>query len=348
MDRFNNLQGLRALGFLFIFLNHCYWLISKTKPFDFGARGVEIFFVLSGFLIAYHYSDKNLPGSWKDSWAFMIQKLKKFYVLHIITFLVMLVYLSYKFYLAGRIPYGNWSTFTSYAVLNITLLKSWYRPAAFSFNGVSWFLSSIIFMYFLTPKTIRFFKGRKYSEHVILFVFLLAIKFILDTWGYKIVHAPDFFSWYLNPAYRFLDFLLGYASCLVLYKDKFNSSLYLPPQKIISAIQLITLLIYLFACYFFNRLWLPAPFILLTLLLIYTCTIKNGIINYFLGNPLVVHLGNISFELFLIHKVVIDILASRIALYFSHYLTIGILFCICILLAELLHRKKIHQLIIMH
>lgn len=26
-------------------------------------------------------------------------------------------------------------------VLNITLLKSWYFPSAFSFNGVTWFLS---------------------------------------------------------------------------------------------------------------------------------------------------------------------------------------------------------------
>lgn len=35
--------------FLSYFLNHAGWLLWKTKYFDFGARGVEIFFVLSGF-----------------------------------------------------------------------------------------------------------------------------------------------------------------------------------------------------------------------------------------------------------------------------------------------------------
>lgn len=35
-----------------IFLNHAGWLISDTKYFDFGARGVEIFFILSGYMMA--------------------------------------------------------------------------------------------------------------------------------------------------------------------------------------------------------------------------------------------------------------------------------------------------------
>jgi len=345
MDKFNNLQGLRALGFIFIFLNHCFWLISKTKPFDFGARGVEIFFVLSGFLIAYHYSDKNLPSSWKDSWTFMMQKLKKFYVLHMITFIVMLVYFLNKFFTKGVIQYGDWQTFTFNAFLNITLLKAWYRPSAFSFNGVTWFLSAILFMYFLTPKTINFFKGRKYSENVIIFFCLLTLKFVLDTFTYKIIHTPFFFSWYQDPAYRFLDFLLGYASCLVLYKTDFTSPLY-PSKKIVSALQLISLLVYLYACYLFNKLWLPAPFILLTLLVIYSCTFKTGILNGLLGNPIAVHLGNISFELYIVHQVVINLCAGRIVKYIGPMSTMAICFIVSILFAEFFHWDKIRKYII--
>lgn len=73
-----SIQGLRFLGFLMIFLNHSYWLFAKNKWFDFGARGVEIFFVLSGFLMAYHYGNKEVAYDLKSSIRYMLRKEKNF------------------------------------------------------------------------------------------------------------------------------------------------------------------------------------------------------------------------------------------------------------------------------
>ena len=84
--KLSNLQGLRFYAFMLIFLNHSYGYLGISKVFDFGARGVEIFFVLSGFLVAYNYADKDLDSSLKGSLIYMLRKVKKFYVLHIITF----------------------------------------------------------------------------------------------------------------------------------------------------------------------------------------------------------------------------------------------------------------------
>ena len=91
-SQFNNLQGLRFFAFLLIFLNHSYWYLGISKVFDYGARGVEIFFVLSGYLVAYNYCDKEIGNTFNDSVHYVYKKLKKFYVLHIVTFVCFFYY----------------------------------------------------------------------------------------------------------------------------------------------------------------------------------------------------------------------------------------------------------------
>lgn len=85
----------------------------------------------------------------------MLQKVRKFYILHLITFIAILLLWLYRFHKFGIHYEGGIHEFILDGVLNLTLLQSWYDPAKFSFNGVSWFLSSIIFMYFCTPYLIH-------------------------------------------------------------------------------------------------------------------------------------------------------------------------------------------------
>ena len=102
--------------------------------------------------------------------------------------------------------------------LNLTLLQSWYSPAKFTFNGVTWFLSSIMFAYLLVPKMVTFFKNRDQKFYIISFLVVSILKMVLDTWGYKFPHHFYAFSLYVNPAYRFLDFLLGFLFSLNIGK----------------------------------------------------------------------------------------------------------------------------------
>lgn len=171
LQKLNSLQGLRFLGFLLIYLNHAGWLLwSDYKYFDFGARGVEIFFVLSGYLVAYNYRNAEFAYDLKSSFLYMLSKAKKFYFLHMLTFLIVLFHMERH----GFTYPSGLSGFTRDVFLNITLLKSWYDPSKFAFNGVTWFLSCILFIYLCVPFIIYFFKSKKWGDSGILVSFYLS------------------------------------------------------------------------------------------------------------------------------------------------------------------------------
>jgi len=298
-SKLNSLQGLRLLAFLLIYLNHSFWLLGIGKIFDFGARGVEIFFVLSGFLVAYNYGDRVFDCSWKNCTLYAYNKLKKFYILHFITFLLFLYYPT-KEYIRGGLSSTKIHTLIIDCVLNITLLKSWYFPSAFSLNGVTWFLSTILFAYFLVPKIVMYLRQRDNSLYVLLFCILISLKMILDTYGYKFPHNFHAFSLYTNPLYRLQDFVLGYVFFMAVKR-----SLNEPQYNMHKIAQFIIPLMYVVSCFLFDKNWVPAPFILLTCLLVYLLSFPNNIYENILGNKILVILGNISFEMFILHNLMI-------------------------------------------
>lgn len=126
-----------------------------------------------------------------------------------------------------------------------------------------------------------------------------------DTFGYKMGMNPwpGVFGWYCNPAYRLFDFLLGYTGFLVFEKTALKVSFWK-----ISVIQCVALVFYFAACHLFDKQWVPAPFILLTLVLIFVFTLPGGIFIAIFGNWVLTRLGNISFELYIVHQVNINLM----------------------------------------
>lgn len=324
-----------------IFLNHAGWLVSDKKYFDFGARGVEIFFLLSGYMMAYNYSDRIMPDDWKYSFQYMISKAKKFYFLHFITLMIMVAYLGRNLILHHEYP-GGVGRFGVDFILNVMLLKSWYWPSAFSFNGVTWFLSSILFAYLLIPKLVNLSRQKQKNGGIgLLITIILAVKIVVDTCVYKMDMNPfsHTISFYTLPVYRFLDFLIGYLAYLLIGNpegikwDTWKISIY----------QCLVFLGYVMACRGFDSTWVPGEFLILTIVLIHSFTLSGGVFDKVFGNRVLVYLGNISFELYIIHYVIINILGSRIhdKLHLTGTMTMFLLFMITLGLGALCHISKV-------
>lgn len=147
-EKIPSLQGVRAIAFLSIFLYHI------TVEGRWGPYGVSIFLVLSGFLMSYHYGSKceRLPRGIVSRLRYAYQKIKKLYPLHI----VMLVFAAFANYISFRNEVV-WGKFGLKFLLNLLLIDDWFpRNDIFSqFNIVTWYLSAMVFLYFLFPILIR-------------------------------------------------------------------------------------------------------------------------------------------------------------------------------------------------
>ena len=144
------------------------WHIYQRKHprIDFGARMCELLFVSSGFLIGYNYYERAMPATYHTSCKYTYKHLRSFYPLHIINSI-------YCIYI-----YKRHFSLTDYEIFifNFLLLKVWsiYSSFAMGFNGIAWFISALLFCYFLSPFLLEGNKNIKNS--LIIFSFVSFIR----------------------------------------------------------------------------------------------------------------------------------------------------------------------------
>lgn len=301
------IQSVQSLRFLFIMLvifSHIY-----GKVFDFGGEcGVSFFFILSGFILSYAYGKKVLDGNFQTM-AFVKRQLTKFYPLHLLTFVVMVV-------LDARLNcYYEW-----YRLLpNALLLQSWIPDDSFFFvaNGSSWFLSDLLFFYLIFAVAFRLLVQMSHRQLLLLGLVtagvysLLAMSIPLEK-----VNAVL----YASPATRVIDFCIGIL-CFRLYASdrwlQVRDKLQTMSAWSVSLIELA--MVAMVICSFFvyehaslrfrcvALFWLVLPLFLM----VYVSTDKaSGVVTRLLHHPSMQWLGNISFELFLTHWITLRIIYS--------------------------------------
>lgn len=330
-------QGLRGIAFLMIFISHCTFSViepgnNSTKYF--GAFGVSLFIVLSGFLTVHNHFDCN-ELSIKEQ---ITKTIKKSYPLHFLTFL-----LAIPFSIQELIK-PNVNVWIA-SFLNLILVQSWVPKASvyFSNNAVSWYLSTYLFLMLISPFVVKYLMQLDTKR----IIGLLAFNFLFQI---ALVQFAGNYSWghwmiYICPITRSLDFITGGGIALLLNRYKIYKRLFyilLFSGIIVSITLLVWTTQHVVGNAFLVAIWsLPAYAIIIGL---FGMEKKHVSILLF-QNKLVLYLGKISLELFLVHQLVIryiETFANKLNLMSSFMYIVA--FLITIIVATVLHEFKLRRM----
>lgn len=321
------LQWLRALAFIGIFISH-----SNIGDFScFGAFGVSVFLVLSGFLLSYKYI--SVGSEPERAVVFAWRKIKKLYPLHLLM-LFMCILLEFIKGSLGRktlVP----------IILHVGMLQIWCpaEPIYATLNGPAWYLCVCFFCYLLFPTCLRIL--RKYSNtqtaiYNVFFLFICQVLIALMARTFLSGRYSDFFSMkyavYFFPPSRFLDFAIGlHLGLLFAIKRSWGGYSLLTNLSRVFCLPIVAV-----ACYFYHRqlLFLGVEYTRYTLQMIVPACMAVWCFASMKQRQFKVleWIGNMSPFAFLIHGVMIKYVRLFIT---QKYILFAIAFCLTLAMSYL-------------
>jgi peptidoglycan/LPS O-acetylase OafA/YrhL len=300
----STLTGLRGIAALWVVLFHTcfgepngympgfhekvYWGWGRNVIVQ-GVYAVDIFFVLSGFILTYvHRHEFENKFSLYRVINFLVLRLARIYPLHV--FVVCLLLVAYWIGVWDQKAISYWDV-----IRNITLTNMWVDP---SINTPAWSVSAELIAYLCFPIIIKMLLPLKKREFQFLIIFFLATIYPLCIMNYH--WQWEWHYGWVAVARALNGFILG---CLIFYaqehfdmlKDSLRSS------QCCLAISLIFL--------FFLVLGFPIIF-LYPLIPFFIVTLANsqmGIAKIF-ANRVIVFLGTISFGIYMVHYPMLELI----------------------------------------
>lgn len=308
-----------------IFLEH-----YPVTPLRVGGKAVCFFFILSGFVLSYGYGSRlSIDGlTYKN---FLVPRLAKLYPLHWIL-----------------LPVGIWigrgflkQTFY-YLPANFLLLQSWIPnpDSYFSGNGISWFLSTTLFLYLIFPYLWNFCSRLTIRFNLFIYVILIVVRCILEF----AISGEAKVDWlYINPATRWMDFTVGIITFLIYRKLKEK----IRAIKVLwQVFAFLSVMLTLSVFYITHNVKYPLALFWIA----YSCLICGSVMvedlygddfqqRHIKFTHVISELSNISFSFYLLHQIVILVLFNHkpINLLDDNIAKFFIILTICTFLAYISH-----------
>ena len=153
----HSLTGIRVALILWVVLFHLKPEISALLPFNplvhfagAGFLGVDFFFILSGFVIAYNYAERLSPFSFKNYCRFLVLRLARLYPVHLFTLLIVLLLYGAALGVGSNLSNPEYYSVSS-LFQNLFLVQAWALPTIFSWNAIAWAVSCEWLAYLVFP-----------------------------------------------------------------------------------------------------------------------------------------------------------------------------------------------------
>lgn len=166
MKEIKSLTGVRGIAAIGVLLFHFWPDLSVLFPeagylntfFSQGHVGVDLFFVLSGFIITYVYSS---VGHWtaKAKYVFLVKRVSRIYPVHLVALLALAAMVAAAEFLGKNVD-GEYSL--SDFLYNVLMLQAMPISGVGGWNYPSWSVSAEFFGYVaIFPLTVFFYRWQK-------------------------------------------------------------------------------------------------------------------------------------------------------------------------------------------
>lgn len=303
--KIDSLTGLRFLAASLIVVEHSRSLQIPVPEIWQLDHAVSFFFVLSGFVLCYAYPQLN---SRSEVVRFYASRAARIWPAHLFTLALLIV--------AFNEPVNG--TLLANATLVQALIPSakWY----FSYNAVSWSISTEAFFYLCFPLLIWNWE-RTWAWKWALSALSLAALIV----GARVLHVEDHYDYaggitahgllYINPLARMLEFATGMVTCLAFRKlsaplarrSALAFTLAEGAVLSIAAYSIFTGYTVSLICRFADPVTVQwaghASDFVLFAFVVFVFAFGRGYVARLFANRVVVFLGEISFSIYLFHTI---------------------------------------------
>lgn len=322
IQHLDSLQALRGIASILVLFHHLslltmaeYKTTFLNNTFLFGEMGVDLFFVLSGFIIYYiHHSDIGVKNKIKP---FLIKRVTRIYPIYWVIFLFILpIYFIIPTF--GAEYFRDFS----YIVKSFLLIPQVENPLI----GVAWTLTYEVFFYLLFGLLI--FLNKKYSYPILFsWMAITLITFVFPVLAEKHYLIEFIFS-PLN-----LEFIFGILVAIFLLKTR--------NLKISVSVLLIGITLFCFS-------WISEFYELFYIHTVLAWGIPSALIIYGLSSIETLRnikvprslkfLGDASYSIYLTHATVMSFAVKILTtLSVNYYLSLVLIIIICVVVGCIFH-----------
>jgi peptidoglycan/LPS O-acetylase OafA/YrhL len=322
MKNYGKLDQLTALRFfaaLMIVIHHSADIFGiKAAGVNWG-QGVSFFFVLSGFILAYVYPRLDSKPEVLRFWRARVAR----------------IWPAYLFCFALGILLVRYPWDTTTALANLLMIQAWIPLSSFyfSYNAVSWSISTEALFYLAFPLLIYRWTDYWRMKLIGTAIFLVFLIYVTNSFDLPAYGDPNSVSSgrlvtqhgliYINPMSRIFEFVLGMATAALWLKKGWTSA----PASRATIFEIAALLLCAASMAYSNNiahfvqqtafgsagaLWVvhSGSCFSFALLIFVMATGAGRVSGGILASPLFVLLGEISFSLYLIHQILLNMFSQ--------------------------------------